>query len=74
VIKERVYICTVKEDKSKPKRPCLATELYNNRLDVLWYGMWRPFFRHELESVRVARVVPDGGIELGVVEFDGNSE
>jgi hypothetical protein len=74
MIKEKIYICTVKEDKAKPKRICLATELCNNRFDVLWFGMWRPFFRHQLESVSVARVVPVDGINAGVVEFNGNSD
>ena len=59
MIKEKIYICTVKEDKNKPKRICLATELYNNRFDVLWFGMWRPFFRHQLENIRPARLVEE---------------
>jgi hypothetical protein len=64
MIKEKIYICTVKEDKSNPKRVCLATELFRDRFDVLWFGMWRPFFRHQLESVRVARVVEDDEQEV----------
>ena len=61
VIKEKLFVCTVKEDKGNPKRECLATELYRDRFDVLWYGMWRPFFRKDLESVRTVTVT--GNVE-----------
>jgi hypothetical protein len=55
MIRQKLFLCRVKEDPEQ--RECLATRFYADRYEVLWYGMWRQYFEHELENIRPARLV-----------------
>jgi hypothetical protein len=56
MIKEKLYTCIVKEDPEKQE--CLAIQFYTNRYNVLCQGIWRSCFKHELDKIEPARLVP----------------
>ena len=56
MIKDKLYTCIIKEDPKQQER--LATQLYADRYDVLYQGMWRQYFKHELDKIEPARLVP----------------
>ena len=56
MIREKLYTCVIKEDPEQLEH--LATQLYADRYDVLHQGMWRQYFKHELDKIEPARLVP----------------
>jgi hypothetical protein len=56
--KEKLYLVEVNEDKIK--RTWFATSFYIDRYMVFHWRMWRPFFTHELNNIRVAKIGEGG--------------
>ena len=49
--KEKMYLCEIKNDKNC--RIWYATQMYDDRYQVFYYGMWRTFFTYELTNINL---------------------